>query len=229
MRHPGIGLILVLLLVAAVRADDPPVSIADLAGYRVALAAPAAPRDATPATFRDLWEHPEGHQGRLVRVEGRLARLFRQPAVGQFPALAEGWITSPLGEPICAVFPTGAAVPATGAQVRFTGTFLRKITYAGGDAARVAPLIVGPQPPAVSGDDAGGSTFGPIFGGDHAADWGIGLAAALGVGWVLLRRHLTRPLPLAPPTVEPAPVFLDGGSTADPYLDDAGADADDDY
>ncbi len=35
--------------------------------------------------------------------------------------------------------------------------------------------------------------FGPIFGGDHAADWGIGLLAALGVGWVLLRRHLPGP------------------------------------
>ena len=113
------------------RADDPPVSVADLPAYQAALAA-RIDRESTPTvTFRDLWDHPEAHQGQPVRVEGRLARLFRQPGIGQFPALTEAWVTSPLGEPICLVFPSGSSAngPQLGDRVRFAGTFLRRITY----------------------------------------------------------------------------------------------------
>ena len=232
MRRLGIGMSLMGGLMATpARGDDPPpVSLADLAGYRAALAARPDPAVTSAVTFRDLWDHPEIHRGHPVRVEGRLARLFRQPAVGQFPPLAEAWITSPGGEPTCLVFPTGpgpaAPGPGPGDQVRFVGTFLRQITYPGGDAKRVAPLIVGGTSPAVvaAGSRAGTTPFGPIFGGDHLGDWGIGLAASLGVLWVLLRRHLGRPSELPTP-IDPPPAFLDGGS-ADP--DGPGGDRDDD-
>ena len=38
-------------------------------------------------------------------------------------------------------------MPEPGRMVRFTGTFLKMVRYAGGDGARLAPLIVGDQPP----------------------------------------------------------------------------------
>lgn len=214
-RPRRIGSILMLGLGAALAhaEDPPPVSLADLAAYRAALIAPSGPASPPTVTFRDLWEHPERHQGRLVRVEGRLARLFRQPAVGQFPPLAEAWITSPKGEPICLVFPTGpgSATPQSGDQVRFAGTFLRRILYSGGDGKRIAPLLVGPHLPSVldAGSRSASDPFGPIFGGDHLADWGISLVVSLGVLAVLLRRHLSRPPePVAP--LDPPPAFLDG-------------------
>ena len=209
-------------LLATSRADEPAVSIADLAAYQAAMAAGPAPSAVAPVTFRELWDHPQAHQGCPVQVEGRLARLFRQPAIGQFPPLAEAWITSPLGEPTCLVFPTSGPEPTgphPGDQVRFVGTFLRRITYAGADARRVAPLIVGPPAPSVlaPGSAAGSVSFGPIFGGDHAADWGLGLAASVGVLWVLLRRHLARPFAALPAPVGPAPTFLDGVHPAETF------------
>ena len=214
--------------VATTRADDPAVSIADLAAYQTALAARPVASRAAPVPFRELWEHPQAHQGRPVRVEGRVARLFRQPAVGQFPALVEAWIMSPLGEPTCLVFPSGMGrgVPDLGQRVRFDGTFLRRITYPGGDTQRVAPLVVGPEAPTVldPGPSPGGASFGTIFGGNPAADWGIGLLAAFAVAGVLARRHLNRPAPATAP-IGPAPRFLDGGRL-DPALH-AGADDDD--
>ncbi len=214
--------------VTTTRADDPAVSIADLAAYQTALAAPRVAPSVAQVTFRELWEHPQAHQGQPVQVEGRVARLFRQPGVGQFPPLVEAWITSPLGEPTCLVFPsgTGRGVPDLGTQVRFGGTFLRRITYPGGDTQRVAPLVVGPEAPIVldSGPSSGGASFGPIFGGNPAADWGIGLLAALAVAGVLARRHLNRPAPVTAP-IGPTPLFLDGGRL-DPALSE-GADDDD--
>ena len=222
--------ILTVLFVAwifrPIRADDPPVSLADLADYRAALEARLDPAAVPLVTFADLWNHPETRQGRPVRVEGRVARLFRQPGVGRFPPLAEAWITSPRGEPFCVVFPTkpGSDAPRPGDQVGFVGIFLRRIAYQGGDTQRLAPLIVGPALPSVlaPGSTAATDRLGPIFGADHAADWGIGLMLGLGVVWFLLRRHLTRPDPLTPP-VDPPPTFLDG----DPF--DPGGDPDDDH
>ena len=217
------------LLIASTRADDPPISVADLADYRTAIDAKLDPSAISTVTFADLWDHPEAHQGHQVQVEGRLARLFRQPGVGQFPPLAEAWITSPRGEPICVVFPTkaGSDAPRTGDQVRFAGTFLRRIAYQGGDTKRLAPLIVGPSLPAVLAADSTTATnpLGPIFGNDHAADWGIGLMLGSGVVWYLLRRHLSRPPVLAPP-IGPSPAFLDGDPLG-PF--DSGGDSDDDH
>lgn len=201
-----------LVLVAPARADDPPVTIADLPDYRAALAAPVDPATATPATFRGLWERPEAFQGRAVRVEGRLARLFRQPALGRFPALAEGWITSPHGEPTCVVFPTGdgRAVPSTGQSVRFAGTFLRKVTYPGGDGPRVAPLVVGPAPPVATDGEPSGSTSGEDVAILRRVDWGVGLVVGLAVLGVLLRRHLGSFLTAPAAPIGPTPQFLDG-------------------
>ena len=214
-----------VLTSALVRAEDPAVSIADLAGYQAALASEAESSAATAVTFRELWDHPQAHQGRLVQVEGRVARLFRQAGVGKFPPLAEAWITSPVGDPTCLVFPTdsGRSMPTPGDRVRFVGTFLRRITYKGGDTDRVAPLVVGPGSPSVldPASAASGEAFGPIFGGDHFGDWGIGLAATLGVLWVLLRRHLSRPPALDAP-VGPSPMFLDGDDVDEGEIVDQG-------
>ena len=100
-----------------------------------------------------------------VSVQGHVARIFRQGPVGSFPALAEVWITSPAGDPFCVVFPQpgptafddplerhsdagrGIAMPEIGQMVRFTGTFLKMVRYAGSDGPRLAPLIVGGQQP----------------------------------------------------------------------------------
>lgn len=228
-----LGLLPAALSITPARADEPRVSIADLAEYRAALGAapPAAP---TPATFGELYEHPEAYRGRPVAVAGRVARLFRQPGVGQFPPLAEAWITSPRGEPTCLVFPAGPdrAVPGPGAEVRFAGTFLRRIAYPGGDAERIAPLVVGPAPPVAAAPGATAPSFGPIFGGDRALDWAVGLIAAAGVGLALFRRHLAGPPAPPPRPVDPAPSFLDGdglgpGPAATDPPDFGGSDHDD--
>ncbi len=125
--------------------------------------------------FRDLWNQPDAFRGRRVIVQGRVERIFRQAAVGSFPPLAEVWIASPAGDPFCVVFspkettvgddqPVGTnrpdktsrspnrrerplATPVVGTTVRFTGTFLKMVTYAASDGQRLAPLIVGERPP----------------------------------------------------------------------------------
>lgn len=99
-------------------------------------------------------------------IEGRVQRIFRQGPVGSFPALAEIWIASPAGDPFCLVIPqetgtgslgvndnslgghtTSQRIPVAGRTVQFTGIFLKVIRYAAGDGARLAPLVVGDQPP----------------------------------------------------------------------------------
>ena len=127
--------------------------LADLAAYRAALSGKATVDDARtaepvrPVTFHDLWDHPQTWRGRRVQVQGKVARIFRQDTVGDFPPLAEVWLTTTEGDLFCTVFPT-AAVPEPGQDVRFTGTFLRTIRYAGSDQPRLAPWIVGDRPPA---------------------------------------------------------------------------------
>jgi hypothetical protein len=125
--------------------------------------------------FRELWNQPELFRGRRVIVQGCVERIFRQAAVGSFPPLAEVWITSPAGDPFCVVFPQNGLTTADGEQdgtdrrdqtsrslnqgekppltpdvgrvVRFTGTFLKMVTYTASDGKRLAPLIVGQRPP----------------------------------------------------------------------------------
>jgi hypothetical protein len=133
------------------KADDPPARVA----------------------FRDLWNRPDRFRGRRVTIEGRVLRIFRQGPVGSFPPLAEVWVTAPAGDPFCVVFPQPVPpgedspkrgspaqaarnqgnevranlMPALGRTVRFTGTFLKQVSYAAGDGARLAPLVVGEGPP----------------------------------------------------------------------------------
>jgi hypothetical protein len=211
-------------------------SLADLAGYRAALsgkptADEARPSDPpVPVGFRDLWEHPGTFRGRRVTVRGRVERVFRQGPVGSFPALVEAWIFSKAGDPFCVVFPlpggreqgpavpvvggrgpeaptTRPAVPDPGRWVRFTGTFLKKIRYAGADGPRLAPLIVGDRTPqsapveSEGGPSATGETLGhnrgPSDGGagfvgsaGSASGWILGLALALLAAGMIARQHL---------------------------------------
>jgi len=125
--------------------------------------------------FRDLWDHSDTFRGRRVIVQGRVERIFRQAAVGSFPPLVEVWLTSPAGDPFCVVFPPQErtagndereaatrrdktavslnrrnmplSTPDVGRTVRFTGTFLKMVSYAASDGKRLAPLLVGEQPP----------------------------------------------------------------------------------
>ncbi|MBX6316286.1 MAG: hypothetical protein IRY99_25740, partial [Isosphaeraceae bacterium] len=98
--------VLVALLLLAQADDGEPLSLADLPAYRQALEATPLGA-AVPVTFRDLWDDPAAYRGRRVRVEGRVARRFRQGAVGQLPALSELWIATNDKNLICSVFPTG--------------------------------------------------------------------------------------------------------------------------
>ena len=187
-------------------AEDSPFGLADLEAYRIALAA-KPDRSAPTVRFRDLWDRPEVYAGRPVRVEGRVARLFRQPRVGEFPPLAEAWIISKAGDPFCVVFPMaeGQPTPKVGSSVRFSGTFLKRLRYQSGDVARIAPLIVGPEAPSTTVPP--GLLFeGPSW---STADWVMGLGAASLVAMVLARKHLSRP-PSPPISLDPPPMFVDG-------------------
>lgn len=171
-----VGLILLAM-------EDGPIGLADLAEYPRALQVSNVKPVA--ATFRDLWDRPDLYKGRFVRVEGRLARRFTRPAVGDLPSLAEWWLQTPAGEAICAVGPSGVGNPRLGDVVRFDGRFLRRIRYASGDGDRLAPLVVGPGGPTRVVEPGG--TRG------DAVDWGVGLGVAALVGALLASRHLGRP------------------------------------
>ncbi len=204
-------LLAAILIASPAIAEDSALALADLEAYRDALGTrPGGP--SPTVSFRDLWERPAGHAGRAVAVEGRVARLFRQPPMGEFPALTEAWILSPADDPFCLVFPSGAgrASPPVGASVRFRGTYLRRIRYRAGDVPRLAPLIVGPDAPTPSGP--GARPVGPSW---STIDWMVGMAAASAIAMVLLRRHLARPPSLSSP-VGPPPTFLDGDPTHGP-------------
>jgi hypothetical protein len=130
--------------------DDAPLGLGDLAAEHDALTGKGDAAPPVVASFRDLWERPDEFRGRRVRVAGRVVRTFRQDAVGGFPALIEAWIEQPPGDLLCVVFP--APTPAVdawkGATVSFTGTYLRRVGYKA-EGNRLAPLIVGPDAPAV--------------------------------------------------------------------------------
>jgi hypothetical protein len=102
------------------------------------------------------------------------------------------------------------AIAGLGRPVRFTGTFLKMVRYEAGDGGRLAPLVVGDQPPAsLSGEAETDSsspvestaTVSPVGGssqtgvGIKIAYWTIGLVLG-GLGAVILaRRHLLAPVP----------------------------------
>lgn len=204
--------LLLALWASRATADEPSLTLADLAAYRAALSARAATPPARVG-FRDLWGRPERYRGRLVRVEGRLVRRFRQDAFGTFPPLAEAWAVSPSGDPFCLVFPdsAGRASPALGSPVRFVGTFLKRVRYQAGDGPRLAPLIVGGDPPVASAPAPAASR--PPRGFGSALDWTAGLAVAALVTLFVARMHLQKPVALTPGRApDPPPDFL---TTAD--------------
>lgn len=197
-------------------ADEPTgLSLADLAGYRDALAGKDKSAMASDlVTFRDLWEHPDRYQGHWVRLEGRVMRRFRQGSFGTFPALVEAWAVSPAGDPFCLVFPatpTTAVDPAPGASISFAGKFLRQLRYQGGDVARLAPLIVGDVSPTVTrAAPLRPAEPGPAESGRGLAwfEWTFGLTAGLFVALALARQHLRGPV-RARIVEEEAPRFFD--------------------
>ncbi len=173
----------------ATATDDAPLGMPDLPAYREAL---AAPMDGPTllVTFRQLWGRPAAYRGRAVRVSGRVARQFRQPPIGELPALVEVWIVAPEGDPFCLVHPEGAGTRAVrvGDEVRFSGYFLKRLRYEGGDTPRLAPLIVGGRAPVVLP-----SQGTPWSGG--GVDWAFAAIVGAVALAILAGRHGNRPLP----------------------------------
>ncbi len=200
-----------LILVATlgpVAVEDSPLSLADLEAYRVALRSQGDP-SAPLVQFRDLWNHPATYAGKSVRVEGRVARIFRQPRLGEFPPMVETWVVSTVGDPFCLVFAdeTGAKSPEIGQKVTFSGQFIRLIQYRGGDTSRVVPLIVGPAPPANPPGNPTRSDWSWT-----SIDWIMGVGATAVVLAILAGRHLSRPVARSPRR-DSYPVFIDGEPT----------------
>jgi hypothetical protein len=198
---------------------DSRLGLADLAAYRAALSGKATATDAPaaepvrPVSFRDLWDHPETWRGHRVQVRGKVARIFRQDAVGGFPALAEAWLSTPRGDLFCTVFPTGT-VPELGQEVAFSGTFLRMVRYAGDDQPRIAPWIVGDRPPLVNSERGtrnaewnrgwleltAGKPQSPsrLFESWSPAGWMLGTALGLAGAGVLAWQHVQSRRPASP-------------------------------
>lgn len=201
---------LMVLLASTARADEPGLSLTDLGPYRAAIEG-KTPGPAVAVTFRELWDHPDRYQGKRVRVEGRVARRFRQEPYGTFPALVEAWAVGPSGDPFCLVFPSARdekAEASPGASVRFEGTFLRRVRYQGGDVPRLAPLIVGDRAPVVTSAAPAKTTADPADDGRTRFEWGLGLAAAGLVALALARQHLRVP-PRKIRETDPPPEFVD--------------------
>ena len=134
---------------AARAQDNGPLTIADLSAYRTAIDPNNGGRT---RGFREF-SRALGHTGRVSGAtrsrEGRVVTVFHKGAAGQFPALAEVWLFNPESETTCIVFAETPDHPSPkmGTIVEFSGTFLRVVRYRGGDVDRLAPLIVGTEPP----------------------------------------------------------------------------------
>lgn len=207
---PGLWLAPALALSAlmATAAGDEaggPLALGDLAPYRTALSAPI-PADAPAVTFRDLWDHPEPFLGKPVRVRVRVARVFSQPPVGEFPALMEVWGFDSGRNPIALVAPASEApLPEPGAFHDFAGTFLKNVHYDDAkDDRRSAPLLVGPAAPTpVAPHDA----TRPAWPGVQSGGW-LALILGLIATSLIAARHAARPRP-RPRTDGGAPEFTD--------------------
>jgi hypothetical protein len=221
-RRPGVALCLLIAACCspAVSQEDAPLTIADLDAYRSALRAdgPDAPKP-EPVTFGDLWERPEAYLGRRVAIEGRAARRFRQPSIGEYPPLVELWIASRVGNPTCVVYPDpeGGDPTPLGATVRFVGTYQKRLEYRASDEPRLAPLLVGPEPPEILRGPAKGrwQPIGPF----REVDWIVGAIVAAAVVSAIARQILARPSPRRGRRQQadldgPPPEFVDG--PADP-------------
>jgi len=202
------------MLLALATIDEPgaPLGPADLVAYRAALRADSTDGAPTPVGFRQLWDRPEEFRGRVVTVEGQLRRRFRQPAIGEFPALVESWLVTEAGDSLCAVAPAtdGSAGPALGTRVRFTGTYLKRLRYPGGDVERLAPLVVGPAPPTVLPRRA--VPIRPAFG--SISNGALIAAVGLLVAWTIVRARWIRP-GRRPRRADPEPQFLEPGEVGD--------------
>ncbi len=176
------------LVLSLAQADGGSLSSADLPAFRRALE--PSKETAEPVDFLDLWEHPDRHRDRVVRLSGRYARRFHQPAHGGFPALTELWLSTPPGNLFCLVYPTqDTELKPSNETLEFEGTFLRLLRYSSGDGPRLAPLIVGPDPPRVV------STHTP----EAPVSWGYWLAGVLGTaaaGLAFAVLHLRTPPPV---------------------------------
>lgn len=232
--------------------------LADMPAYHAALSGKATADDASPAaapravSFRDLWDHADAWRGRRVIVQARIARVFRQDAVGSFPPLVEAWLSTRAGDLFCVVFPQDKTdapqySPEVGNQIAFTGTFLKSIRYAAKDQARLAPLIVGDRPPATLAHQTDASAAGPTPEPDAgpgqaagsttsswtAATWTAGLLLGLAAAGVLAWQHVHGPARVRRPTVprqgsmstaaDPPLEFMDTEDASGPA--DADADA----
>lgn len=126
-----------------------PLTIADLDAYLAALRDAAKTEPARRVSFRDLWNRPADFQGKRVEIEASIEQIFEQKAIGQFPDLIEIWGFSRVGDPFCLVFPQASEQRrfGRGTRVRFRGVFLKLLEYKARDADRIAPLIVGADPP----------------------------------------------------------------------------------
>lgn len=195
---PRLCLLITLLVFASdadARAqDDAPLTIADLDSYQQALRPeePGSPLP-EPVSFRDLWERPESYLGRRVAIEGRAARRFHQPKIGEYPPLVELWIASKAGDLTCAVYPEpeGGDPTPLGGTVRFVGSYQKRLKYESGDEARLAPLLVGPAFPELIKAPSKGPwrPVGPF----QKVDWLVGGIVAAAVVLVIIRQVLTRP------------------------------------
>lgn len=195
MRHILVGFFALVVMVPNLTAqpDDSGLGLADLPGYRSALQKEPG-GEAVPVRFRDIWKHPEDFKGRFVRVEGRVARRFRQEALGAFPPLTELWVFEPSGDPLCLVFPTDEssmqASTKPGTSVRFEGTFLRLVRYSGADTPRLAPLIVGASTPQVLSEPR---RISERSGSWVSLEWLLGLGLAAVVVTILAAQHARMP------------------------------------
>lgn len=199
-------------------ADEPTgLTLSDLAPYRAALdGKPDGP--ATTLTFRQLWDASEAFEGKRVRVEGRVARRFRQGAFGTFPPLIESWAVTPSGDPFCLVYPapaledsSAANDPAPGALIAFEGVYLKRLKYQGSDTERLALMIVGDRLP-TSKIPAPTPASKTALGGIPEIDWALGLGAAGLVALALARRHLRAPSRSRPRShreKDPPPEFIE--------------------
>ena len=115
--------------------------------------------------------------------------------------------------------------PKSGQTVRFTGTFLKMVRYAAGDGARLAPLVVGDQPPVpvregrqgkwqpfIPTNDVGSRWTG------SPASWLLGLTLALLAAGLLAWQHLHVPSRNEPGFATSARTTM-ASLTADPPLE----------
>ncbi len=192
---------LVLLGGVALARETGPIGPADYPEIAKLLSEPV-PEVAQTVRFEELWSDPTGGAGRAVRVSGVARRVFRQPAVGEFPALVELWLTDAAGNPIGVLFPDRHGEEWAGRQVAFSGRVLRLVDYRDATGVRRAPLIVGPMPPNMTVE----APIGPEAVGRPETEWVLGGVLLAFVLLVLGAQHARKPRRRARPP-GPRPTF----------------------